>query len=225
MDEILEALAVRFIKTLDLNEDIEDNYKKIIKVKLADIVGILSGKGHTVNEYDVQEKLLNLGEKFFKSVVVQGMEKHLPKFFNFMLWEAYQMNIIKDNSLEYSKHHLHDAIDSEKVRKNYYSIISLLSTDLIERYCKGLYQRKGYGHIHLFSKPINNPKLLEEFLKFAAFFFPIGLDAIKAEGKTVYIDEYLSSKENLRRYFEILKKYVPSQMASVPEPVFRTGVE
>jgi hypothetical protein len=133
--------------------------------------------------------------------------------------------IVKENYEAYFNRYLEERLQNPKLRKLYYTVDKLLSGNLIEKYLKSLYYRRGYGNVSLYAKPLNTPGLLEEFLKLAAFFYPMASEGIDMNGQTIHIEEYLNSKENLKQFYQYFKEYAHSNFGLIPEDILHTAIE
>lgn len=226
MDKIIDEILKGLINFLEWNDEIEENLKKVVKVKIDQFVTILKQKGFSVDRFSLEDKILDRAEKIFADILFEKMRPHIRKFLQFSIWEAYNLTgIISDNYIAYFESYLKNNLTNSKIRKAFYQISILLNSDLIERYAQHYHARKGYGSLYIFAKPINTPKLLSEFLRLAAFFVPLALDGFTLEAQTYFLEQNLGSKELFEEYCKKLTRYVREHFDKIPLPVFQTGVE
>lgn len=225
MDDILDNIIKGVAATIEINEEIEENLEKIFRIKNRDILNLLNKKNINMTEYELNEKLTHQSEKYFINFLEKEIRFYLSQFIDFPFWEGYKITTLKENIASYLNTFIKKNLPNKKFRKNFFNIVNLLKSDLILRYCEGLYSRKGYGSRYLFAKPNSAPSLLNEFLKISLFFFNISLISIEFNGEAHYIEQYLASKEGIGNYFHLLEKYALSTFGDIPFELIKVGIE
>lgn len=224
--EVLRAIIKGLISHLPFNTDIEENLSKIIRMKMQQMLPLLRKKGFDEDELLIQEELLKVASEEFQTILLEKIKPFILQSINSSIWESFKMtSMLKDSYIGYFEEYLKEHFKIERFRRIFYDIYELLKTDIIERYVRSLSRRKGFGYVYFFAKPVNSPKLLEEFLRLSILFYPTALEGIEYEGRTYFLDDYLKSSDNLRNFQSILKKYIVTHFDEIPDPIILTGLE
>ncbi|HCL57382.1 MAG TPA: hypothetical protein DHW82_10300 [Spirochaetia bacterium] len=224
-EEIVEKITKGVISQLEFNDDVEENFQKIIHLKINDIAMMLKQKDIHMEQATLKENFMSFGEKYLIHTLSNKIKYYLSSLLNSPVWSMFGENVIKNDYQSYFEHNIDILLQKDSIRKLYYNVITLWNSDIIDRYIPAISGRRIYGSAYIFTKPITNSKLLIDFLRVSAFFYPVVADGFTHGGNTHFIEKYFTYREGYDKFFQILGEYMRDKFGNVPEPIYFTGIE
>ncbi|HOJ49433.1 MAG TPA: hypothetical protein PKW55_01325 [Spirochaetota bacterium] len=208
------------ISKININSDIENNLEYIINNKIYDIHKIVQSKGYKIDPVSLKDNILSVTNQLFIEYLLSSVNKFVDKILESNIWAVLGVGpIVKSSYIEYFNLFYKEMLLNKEFRLLFYDVYSVINSDIIDRYTKNLYHRKGYGHLYMFAKPISNPQLLTDLLKLSSLIYPVVLTPFRIDNKVYIIDEYLVRKDLIDEFLSILVKYINSRLGKIPNEV------